>query len=124
MGTNLLLIKDSEVIANLGRAYHFQDNNTIEQDIEKLVIRTEETRDRIVKEMYGFAIWNPTDPEHVMSVLCDIEDSLEYMRDEMIEYGKKILLADMLEQGFEVKTDVELGELKDYSMLPDHRESS
>lgn len=121
MGESLLLVKDGKVIANLGRSYHFTDNNTIERDIEKLVERSEETRDRIVKEMYGFAIWHPTKPEHIMSVLCDIEDSLEYMRDEMIEYGKKIMLADMLEQGFEAKRDVELGKLKDYSrLLPDH----
>ncbi len=93
----------------------------IEPDVEKLVNQTEKIKDNIVKEIYGYAVWNPTSPEHVMSVLCDIENTLEYMRDEMIEYGKKIMLADMLEQGFEAKRDVELGEWKDYSrLLPDH----
>ena len=36
MGTSLLLVKDGEVIANLGRAYHFTDNNTIEPDTSKI----------------------------------------------------------------------------------------
>jgi len=109
MGVNLLLVKDNEIIADLGRAYNYYENiNKIEENYETLMNRTIECRDNTIKRVNMYLGYSPPNIETLEDIMHTVEDELESLRDMLVGYGKKLFIASLLEEGdLEVMTELD-----------------
>ena len=102
MGTDLMLKYKDEIIASLGRAYHFEDLSTssrvIETDHEKIIDQTTSRIEGLKKKMIALAAYkNPESVDEVDEIIENIEVMFEDLMLMLISAGKKLMLADILE---------------------------
>ena len=111
MGVNLVLVRNKEIIADLGRAYnYYEDNNpeNIEKNLELLESRTIELRDKLIKKINIYISYTPPNVESCLDILDTVEEEFESLREELVGYGQKMLIATLAEEeGLEVMTDIE-----------------
>ena len=109
MGVNLLLVKNNRIIADLGRAYHYYENiNEIEKDYAVLISRTLACRDNAIKRVNMYLGYSPPNIEVFADIRHIIEDEFENLRETLVQYGKKLLIADLLDDSdLEVITELE-----------------
>ena len=109
MGTDLFLIKNGKKIVNLGRAYHFKNRqNELEMNPKVLEKGAEDLKNEIIKKMNGYIGFVPGKLEMFTEILDDIEISFEDLKNELIGYGQKMLLAALVEEeGVELIEDTE-----------------
>lgn len=97
----MLKYKD-EIITSLGRAYHFEDLTTssrvIETDQEKIVNQTTLRIESLKKKMIALAVYkNPESVNEIDEIIENIEVMFEDLMLMLISAGKKLMLADILE---------------------------
>ena len=124
MGADLILTKDGDYVADLGRAYHFQDENG-ELDIkqEKLLGDIDYMNNVLLMKLtnaiylmagrveFAEGLGIPIDNELTKSELLDtiiqeVQDYIDYHSEETISIGKNLLLANILEdEGMNYRID-------------------
>jgi len=109
MGVNLLLVKDKEIIADLGRAYNYcDDSRKVEKNLDLLANKTIELRDQLIKKINIYIGYTPPNVESCLEILDTVEEELESLREELIGYGQKMLIAILADEAWlEVMTDIE-----------------
>jgi hypothetical protein len=97
MGVNLTLKKNDEHIADLGRSYHFKnDNNEFNFDYNEL----ENFYNTLMRNMYSDIVtkivYQPKDYSEMNTIVADAEELLCYYAEEFQTLGKKMLLSYIL----------------------------
>ena len=105
MGVDLLLIRDNQKVADLGRAYHY--------DIEN----PKETMWDIIGDVKLY-IGVPLNKEDLEDVALRLADGIE----DVFSAGKCQLLEELKEYGFETMTDIEWEERQKIKEMPDYFE--
>jgi hypothetical protein len=101
MGTDLILKKGDEFVADLGRAYHYDGGF----DIESVTEHRNELIINMKSDIISKIAYAPKDFEDLRRVVEDAEDSIQYYVDALINIGERTLLAKIL--GNENMTTIE-----------------
>jgi len=109
MGVNLLLVKGNEIIADLGRAYNYYENiSMVEKDYETLMNRTIVRKDNAIKKVCMYIGYPPPNDKILLDIIYILENEFENLREMLVQYGKKLFIADLLDNNdLEVMTNLE-----------------
>ena len=117
MGQDLLLkSKDGKVIVDLGRSYHFKNlDGSIPRSYDEIEKVDYEELSTIFSNALHYMVGAKdmatelgidgndvlTDSDLLFILRSDFEEAMEYIKDELINVGKKMVLVGLLEDGME-----------------------
>lgn len=107
MGTDLILKYKGEEIVDLGRLHNYVDFSTheLELDEDKLFSEVDNMVSRYEKAFVAAAAYSPTSHEDMQEVIEGISEDIELLRESLIEYGMRIMLARVLDSELEYEKD-------------------
>jgi len=95
MGVDLVIKYKDESIACPGRAYHYHTDGRVEKDYGKVHSQIEKVVASVKDKFIGYACYGAKDAAVITHT---ITEELEYLTDELVEIGQKLLLASLLEE--------------------------
>jgi len=98
MGVDLIVKYKGKVIACPGRSYHYHTEGQIEKDYEKIMSQKEELIFPIKDRLISYAAYAPKNQKEVDSLTQSITEDIEYLTDELVDVGQRLLLANLLEE--------------------------
>jgi len=98
MGVDLVIKYKDEPIAYPGRAYHYHTNGRVEKDYGKVHSQIEKVVASVKDKFIGYACYGAKEVAEVEVITHAITEELEYLTDELVEIGQKLLLASLLEE--------------------------
>ena len=110
MGTDVQLMLDTEKVflvppakmcmAQLGRGYHLREpsgGERIEMDQNELWDQVYKIEEEIKRKLAFHTGYTPSNIEEARSILQDIDQDIAGWVGELVQYGRKILLANILQ---------------------------
>lgn len=99
MGVNLILKRGNEAIADLGRSYHYKtDSNELLFEYNELEKVCKELKIDILSTLTTQASYTPNSYKELTEMLAENDSLVEYWVEELINLGKKMLIAELIDQ--------------------------
>jgi len=98
MGVDLIIKYKNKSIACPGRSYHYHTEGKIEENYERIMSQKEELLSPIKDRLVSYAAYIPKTQEEVDSLTQSITEDIEYLTDELVDVGQRLLLANLLEE--------------------------
>jgi len=107
MGTDLILTHKGKEIAYLGRAYPYQNvNGEVKKNVGAISDEITERINSTITQISTYLGYHPLNPDDLETIQERVDELINAVGNELVEFGKQTLLATLLEEdeiGLEIK---------------------